>query len=279
VTTDVGEQDDMSVVGGASFFEDKLPFASSPPPPPSTPLRHGFTTSTPLKRKIGFRNDESPAADSPALSRLAKRMARSSMSSPRKPDFNFSKTAASDQTNAAQMEGIDEARSVGENEVWEDDQNQWGDDAMLEWNAPSDRVEDQMSRRTTPSVGRAKQSTVHVDLDWSIGSPQPERPAAPVRRPPPKMVRSPKVVPLASAQESTVNDVPASPIPEPSKDPIQALMDRGMPDYASWTVPDLQVGRAWIPLPLSLISSVYLAGAEFRRRIWPKVEQDCEHND
>lgn len=250
MATDVEEQDGLQGGGKAetSFFEDKLPFASSPPPPPSTPSRHGFTTSTPLKRKIGFGVDESPAADSPALSRLAKRMARSSMSSPRKPEFNFSKTAGIDQMNA-QMHSIDEARDVGENEVWEDDQNQWGDEAMFEWNAPSDRIEDQVSGRTKSPVRRGiTQSAAHVDLDWSMGSPEQARPAAPVRRPPPKMVVSPKIVPSVTAQELAVNDVPASPIPELSKDPIQALMDRGMPDYASWTVSDLQVSRGSIAL-------------------------------
>lgn len=216
----------MDVGGGpeTSFFEDKLPYASSPPPPPATPLGHVPATVTPLKRKIEV--DGSPDADSPALSRLAKRMARSSMSSPQVPEI----------TDVAMADGGKDRYAGGE-DTWEDDQ-EWGDDAMLEWNAPfntSQGVQDRTFERATGVNFQPPQSPQQTDLDWSMGPPDQDKVEGPA------LLAAPRSRIVASPVDSV--KASASPRPDTPKDRIQALLDRGMPDYASWDLPDLQVCR------------------------------------
>jgi hypothetical protein len=217
-----------------SFFEDKLPYASSPPPPPSTPLRRGPGAITPLKRKMEI--DDSPDANSPALSRLAKRMARSSMSSPQVPHI----------TDVAMADGFSKDRYAGGDEMWEDEQDQWGDEAMLEWNAPSNASQG-AQERTFESATAAHflppQSPQAMDLDWTMDAEDTvERPNEnKMKRPAPVLVSQKSRIVASPEQELASDESSACPRPDPAVDRVQALLDRGMPDYASWDLPSLQV--------------------------------------
>jgi hypothetical protein len=219
-----------------SYFQDKLPYASSPPPPPSTPLRRRPGAITPLKRKMEV--DDSPDANSPALSRLAKRMARSSMSSPQVPHI----------TDVAMADGFSKDRYTGGDEMWEDEQDQWGDEAMLEWNAPSNAsqgAQDRTFESATAAHFLPPQSPQAMDLDWTMDGNNEdtvERPDANKAKRPDQVLVSQKSRIVASPEQESASDEPsASPRPDPAVDRIQALLDRGMPDYASWDLPSLQV--------------------------------------
>lgn len=159
------------------------------------------------------------------------------MSSPRKPDI-----ASTKMNTANEMENTQEARDLSDNNAWDYEESQWGDEAMLEWNAPSGRAGEQVLGSSSHMLREsANHKTTQRDLDRSMGSSDREVRPAPVRRPPPKMVALPKMTPAVSAEELATEDVCGDAVIASPKDPIQALLDRGMPDYASWSVPDLKV--------------------------------------
>lgn len=118
---------------------------------------------------------------------------------------------------------------VSEDDVWEDAQDRWGHDAMLEWNAPanlSQGMHDSTFESATGANFQPPKSAQPADgepkrVENTVATPRSRRAATPVR--PPR------------------EDVPVSPRVETPEDRIQALLDRGMPDYTSWDLPDLQV--------------------------------------
>ncbi|KAJ9125097.1 hypothetical protein QFC22_000050 [Naganishia vaughanmartiniae] len=211
-----------------STFQDLLPYTSSPPPPPAPPMKfsaRGMVTPTP-KRKIE-EDEASPSADSPALSRLAKRMARSSMSSPKLPDLSQLRDEFGD--GAAFADAFDEER-------WEEER--WGDDAVMAWERefssarrPSGLAHDhqavnrqQQAFGNGDTAGKMDSSESDVPLSKSIG----------VRR-----AKKKSVISVTSDEEATMSDVPGIAAVSLQQH-RQNLLDRGMPDYASWDLPDLQ---------------------------------------
>lgn len=222
---------DESVEEGHSFFEDLLPYALSPPPAPTTPSKlSGPGLVTPLKRKIVDEEEGSPSADSPALSRLAKRMARSSMSSPQ-PDLSHLKDEYGD--DAAFANAVDE-------ETWEEDR--WGENAVMEWEQdatplsparyPSGLANDKHGecghQHVVENAGKgydSESSESDVPLSTTFG----------VRWGKKNLGQS------ATIEEGeTLNEAPITAAVSPQQH-WQNLLDRGMPDYASWHLPDLQV--------------------------------------
>ena len=123
-------------------------------------------------------------------------------------------------------------------EEWEDEQERWGDDAMLEWNAPTN-LSQGMQDKTFESAMQADfqppQSPQPTEIDWSMGPPGGESSRVETT------VTLPRSKRAATSIRPPREDVPVSPRVETPEDRIQALLDRGMPDYASWDLPDLQV--------------------------------------
>ncbi|KAJ9108721.1 hypothetical protein QFC21_000041 [Naganishia friedmannii] len=232
---------------GQSFFEDLLPYASSPPPSPTTPFKlSGRGMVTPLKRKI--EDEGSPSADSPALSRLAKRMARSSMSSPRMPDLSHLKEEFGN--GVAFGDAVDE-------EMWEEDR--WGDDAVMAWEQdatphssvryPSGVAHDQQA------ADKQRQAVGVVAMDHDLESSEGDVPLSKtigVRRTRKKSVKS-----ATSDEEAAVNEVPVTAAVSPQQH-IQNLLDRGMSDYASWDLPDLQSAVSVFGLKSSKIAKTMI---------------------
>ncbi|KAJ9104782.1 hypothetical protein QFC19_003923 [Naganishia cerealis] len=196
---------------------------------------------TPLKRKI----DASPSADSPTLSRLAKRMARSSMSTPPMRDLSQLRDDFGD--GAAYVDAIE-----GEN--WEEDR--WGDDALFAWEqdpTPLSPVDQVLGIVHQKRSGQGQhQATGMSDPDCTMRSSDSE---APLSRT--VSQRGKKKAVVKSVEEAGMNEMPID-APISSQQHKQNLLDRGMPDYATWNLPDLQGAVAVFGLKPSKIAKTMI---------------------